>query len=131
MTLYLTLGGRPAIRQAVAAVLTEPMPEAGGGTVPAAAATAADDLTEFLVFLFGGAPIYEGPPISHTLAPYCADPGGYDRFVDRLARHLVGRNLPVRVEAELRVLLERVRRHVVGASCAAQMTGPAAQQTCA
>ncbi|MDN3719579.1 hypothetical protein QW131_11205 [Roseibium salinum] len=50
-----------------------------------------DDLSEFLIFLCGGAPFYDGEPVSRLLSPLCSSADTYQRFVDHLVAVLFRR----------------------------------------
>ena len=104
MTLYLELGGRAALRRAVLA--------AQGGDQPAPQATL-EDFVEFLVFLFGGAPVYEGPALHHTVAAICQGHSGFDRLVDDLTGALTGAPATAPLAHDVRRVLEQVRCHAV------------------
>jgi hypothetical protein len=104
MTLYLELGGRTAIRRAVLATQA--------GDQPAPQATL-EDLTEFLVFLFGGAPVYEGPALHHTVAAICQGHSGFDRLADELTEALTRSPATAALARDVRQVLEQVRCHAV------------------
>lgn len=104
MTLYLELGGRTAILNAVSAALA--------GTDATQPGTA-EDFTEFLVFLFGGAPVYEGPALHQTLGSVCRDHAGFDRLADALARALIRSPQTRPLDHDVRRTLEQIRCHAV------------------
>jgi hypothetical protein len=114
MTLYMKLGGRKTIMQAMPCLLSrldqDPCFNLGrfrqemGGS---------DDLTEFLVFLSGGAPFYDGRPICDLLSPICTDKEVYARFVDHLVAVLLGSRTETGDETELRQLMDKIRPHVL------------------
>ena len=116
MTLYLKLGGRPTFQEAIETLerrlkqdgkFSQPH---GGHVLPNA-----DELCEFLIFLFGGAPFYDGMPIDRVLRPLRLDDTRYDRFVDHVVIALTGGRPSVRNETQLRVVMEHIRPHVVNA----------------
>ncbi len=104
MTLYLELGGRTAILNAVSAALA--------GTDATQPGTA-EDFTELLVFLFGGAPVYEGPALHQTLGPVCRDHTGFDRLADALTRALIRSPQTRPLDHDVRRTLEQIRCHAV------------------
>ncbi|NBN63732.1 hypothetical protein GWI72_03765 [Microvirga tunisiensis] len=104
MTLYLELGGRAAIRRALEATLSGGHPEQ---------VEAREEFAEFLVFLFGGAPVYEGPALHQTVAPFCCGHQAYDRLVDALTEVLTASPQAAGLERDVRRALEQVRCHVV------------------
>ncbi len=71
------------------------------------------DLLEFLIFLAGGSPVYDGLPVSKMLSPLCPTNEAFDDFVDHVATSMIGTERPVRIEADLRLMLEHIRPHVV------------------
>ncbi len=95
MTLYLKLGGRTAIMRAM------PRLKARLEQDPCFDVTSflpefehSDDLTEFLIFLAGGAPFYDGKPVCELLAPICTCNNIYERFVDHLVAVIFDGALP-------------------------------------
>ena len=115
MTLYLKLGGRPAIVEAMRRLETlmmqeENLPHVDNET----SLEQSEELCEFLIFLSGGAPIYDSAPISEILGPVCPSDDSYDRFVDHLVTAMFGPRRAPRTEAELRLMMEHIRPHVVG-----------------
>ncbi|WP_269581655.1 Clp protease ClpP [Roseibium sp. Sym1] len=114
MTLYMKLGGRKMILQAMPHLLSrleqDPCFNLGNFRQEL---ERSDDLTEFLVFLSGGAPIYEGKPICDLLSPICTDREVYARFVDHLVAVLLGGSAATGDEADLRMLMDRLRPHVL------------------
>ncbi|SHM05807.1 globin family protein [Roseibium suaedae] len=114
MELYLSLGGRPAIAAAVERLDRRLRLDSGfgGGNRPLQASYA-EDLTEFLVFVTGGAPIYEGRPVSMLLRPLCPSPEAFEILVDHVVTVLIGRERRPAEEAQLRRLLEHVRPMVL------------------
>ncbi|WP_428644908.1 hypothetical protein [Roseibium sp.] len=114
MTLYMTLGGRKAILAAM------PRLQARLETDPCFDANRfrheferSEDLTEFLVFLFGGAPFYDGKPIPELLSPLCSCSDVYERFVDHLVTIFSRDTNTPETENDLRQLMERLRPHVL------------------
>ncbi len=72
-----------------------------------------DDLLEFLIFLSGGAPVYDGISVSRLLSPLCQTDEAYDLFVDHLATAMCVPERSPRLEVELRLMMEHIRVHVV------------------
>ncbi len=114
MTLYMTIGGRQAIVEALphlrARLETDPcfdmdrFQEEFG---------ASGDLAEFLIFLFGGAPSYDGKSVAALLSPLCTCSETYERFTDHLAVVFLSGNDTPEAETNLRDLMERLRPHVL------------------
>ncbi|MBD8890124.1 Clp protease ClpP [Roseibium litorale] len=116
MELYLTLGGRPAIAAAAERLNKRLRLDSGfGGSSRALPAPYLEDLTEFLVFVTGGAPVYEGRPVSKLLRPLCPSQEAFEVLVDHVVTVLIGRERRPTEEAQLRVLLEHVRPLVLSA----------------
>lgn len=114
MTLYLKLGGRPAFQEAIETL--ENKLRQDGAFRPSQDGRVlrySEELCEFLVFLFGGAPFYDGMPIGTVLEPLRLDDSRYDRFVDHVVNALGGNCSSVRNEAQMRVVMEHIRPHVV------------------
>lgn len=115
MTLYLKLGGRPAIVEAMRRLETLMIQEQNLPHVDSEASLEqSEELCEFLIFLSGGAPFYDNAPIGEILGPICPCDGSYDLFVDLLVTAMFGPRCAPRTEAELRLLMEHIRPHVVG-----------------
>lgn len=114
MTLYMKLGGRKAIMRAMPRLLSrlEQDPCFNLGAFRREFERS-DDLTEFLIFLSGGAPFYDGKPVCELLSPICTCAEVYERFVDHLVTVLFGGTQAVTDEADLRDLMDRVRPHVL------------------
>lgn len=114
MTLYMKLGGRKAIMRAMPHLLARL--EQDPCFTPRSFRQEferSDDLSEFLIFLSGGAPFYDGKPISALLSPICTCADIYERFVDHLVNVLIGGRPAAGDEADLRQLMERLRPHVL------------------
>lgn len=114
MTLYLKLGGREAVVRAM------PRLQARLEQDPCFDITAfrqeferPDDLTEFMIFLSGGAPFYDGKPICELLSPICTCPDIYERFVDHLVIVFFAGSRNERDETELRRLMDALRPQVL------------------
>ncbi|QFS99574.1 hypothetical protein FIV06_19240 [Labrenzia sp. THAF191b] len=114
MTLYMKLGGRTAIMRAMPRLkarleqdpcfdVTNFLPEFEHS----------DDLTEFLIFLAGGAPFYDGKPVCELLAPICTCNNIYERFVDHLVAVIFDGAPAPGDEEHLRELMSRLRPHVL------------------
>ncbi|WP_428524836.1 Clp protease ClpP [Roseibium sp.] len=114
MTLYMKIGGRKAVLAAVPA-LKERLDADPCFDLSALRGEfdTSGDLCEFLVFLFGGAPFYDGKPVTDLLSPLCDCDDVYGRFVDHLVAVLLRNALSEENEAELRSLMERLRPHVL------------------
>ncbi|MCV0426425.1 MAG: Clp protease ClpP [Roseibium sp.] len=114
MTLYLKLGGRKAIKRAMphlqARLEQDPCFDLGGFREEF---ERSDDLTEFLIFLSGGAPFYDGKPICDLLSPICTCSDVYERFVDHLVAVMFGGTYSKSDEASLRDLMNRLRPQVL------------------
>lgn len=114
MTLYLKLGGRPVFAQAVRTCLRLTCTDTGQSTEAAFTEAWKADLLEFLIYLYGGAPYYEGPLAADLFAPICPDHGAFDHFIDRLVAALMGERKTVKLETRLRLVLETIRPKVFG-----------------
>lgn len=115
MTLYLKLGGRPAIVEAMRKLETLMIQEENLPHVDSEASfEQSEELCEFLIFLSGGAPVYDNAPIGEILGPVCPCDDSYDLFVDHLVIAMIGPHRAPRTEAELRLMMEHIRPHVVG-----------------
>lgn len=114
MTLYMKLGGRKTIIQAMPRLQArlEQDPCFDLGRLRHGFARS-DDLCEFLIFLCGGAPFYDGEPVSRLLSPLCTSADTYERFVDHLVAVLFDGRGASRDEAELRDLMEQLRPRVL------------------
>lgn len=114
MTLYMKLGGRQAIAQAVPKLKhrleEDPCFDVAGFQSEFGAS---GDFTEFLVFLSGGAPFYEGKPISDLLSPLCTCADVYDRFVDHLVAVLFDGAAAADHEGDVRDLMARLQPRVL------------------
>lgn len=114
MTLYMKLGGRKAIMRAMPRLLARL--EQDSCFTPGSFRREferSDDLTEFLVFLSGGAPFYDGKPISELLSPICTCEDVFERFVDHMV-HVLFADRPAKAdETDLRLLMDRIRPHVL------------------
>ncbi len=114
MTLYMKLGGRKAIMGAMPSlkVRLEQDPAFNVDSFREEFEHS-ENLSEFLIFLAGGAPLYDGKPICELLSPLCRCSQSYDRFVDHLVAVFFGtRNAPAE-EDQLRDLMDRIRPQVL------------------
>mgnify|MGYP000061499597 CR=1 FL=1 len=120
MTLYMTLGGRNEIMRAMprlqARLEEDPCFDLAGFRQEF---ERSDDFAEFLIFLFGGAPFYEGKPVSALLSPLCTCADAYDRFVDHLVAVYFGVDGMADDEEVLRELMQRLRPQVLNPKPAA------------
>lgn len=114
MTLYMKLGGRKAIMEAMPHLLarleTDPCFDLD---TYRRQSERSEDLTEFLIFLSGGAPLYDGMSVTDLLSPICTGEKIYGRFVDHLVAVLVGDDLVDGEEDDLRQLMDQLRPHVL------------------
>lgn len=114
MTLYLKLGGRKAIMHAMprlqARLEQDPCFDLDGFRQEF---ECGDDLTEFLIFLSGGAPFYDGKPICELLSPICTCSNVYERFVDHLIAVILVEKGHQSDEKDFRELLSRLRPQVL------------------
>jgi len=114
MTLYLKLGGREAMMKAMprlrARLEQDPCFDISRLQKEF---ERADDFTEFLIFLVGGAPFYDGKPISELLSPICTCKDVYERFVDHLVMVLLAGKRSDRDEYDLRQLMTTLRPQVL------------------
>lgn len=119
MTMYFTIGGRPACARAVEQ-LEHHLSQDARFTLPKHDGRwcHADDFCEFLVFLAGGAPFYEGLPISQILGSFCPNNERYDHVAGLLASLLTGNAESAHLKPKLHAALEHLRPHVVAASAA-------------
>lgn len=120
MTLYYNLGGRRAIIQAMprlqARLEDDPCFDLSGFRDEF---ERSDDLSEFLVFLFGGAPVYDGKPVDSLLSPLCTCKEAYERLVDHLVAVFLNDRESRADEEDLRDLMERLRPRVLSPKPAA------------
>lgn len=114
MTLYLKIGGRPAFKEAMTRLEDRLSSDGSFGFAEQGGKLSnTDDLCEFLIFLSGGAPFYDGSPVAEILGPLRLSDARYDLFVDHLVDVLTGDLRSIRAETELRLVMEHVRPHVV------------------
>jgi truncated hemoglobin YjbI len=116
MTLYIELGGRSviehAVRQAVSAcALTNS--KSPGAFAPHKTAQATEDLIEFLTFLFGGSPFYEGQAIHQAFSCLCNSHPGFDEVRDVLLQELTRRPQTAGLRPQVHAALEQIRHHAV------------------
>ena len=114
MTLYLRLGGRAAIDEALFR-LRERL--SGDPAFKHAnfrgELQSRSDFAEFLVFLVGGAPFYDGRPVNELLSPLCDSEDLYDRFAGHIIDALRDFGCSKEDAQELRSLLLRLRPQVL------------------
>ncbi|MBO6894326.1 MAG: Clp protease ClpP [Roseibium sp.] len=114
MTLYMKLGGRQAIMRAMPSLKSrleqDPCFDLKGFRQEF---EHSDDLTEFLIFLSGGAPFYDGKPVSELLSPLCTCEDIYHRFVDHLVAVFFDNHRGESDEKGLRDLMDRLRPQVL------------------
>jgi hypothetical protein len=114
MTLYMKLGGRKAIMRAMPSLKVRLEQDScfdlDGFRQEF---DRSDDLTEFLIFLSGGAPFYDGKPVSELLSPLCTCADIYDRFVDHLVAVFFKDSRAGNDEQDLRALMNRLRPQVL------------------
>ncbi|MBO6756186.1 MAG: Clp protease ClpP [Roseibium sp.] len=126
MTMYLRLGGRPAVDQAVRRLVQQLAKDTADGARHAQTATVSqDDLAEFFIFLFGGAPIYDGPPPHVLIAPICPSVEAYPDFIGQL----VGAFGAPAEEQELRALMDRALLPVLSPPNAPSLHDPEQPQS--
>lgn len=114
MTLYMKLGGRRTINQMVPRLVDRLKQDSQFSAEASNQLLAVeDDLAEFLTFLFGGAPFYDGQPIADLLSPICKCVTTYDRFVDHLVAVLSNNDHTGTDAADLRILMDRLRPHIL------------------
>ncbi|GAA0771798.1 Clp protease ClpP [Roseibium denhamense] len=114
MTLYLSLGGRGAIEQAMPR-LKQQLKDDSCFDLSAFDKTfgGSDDLCEFLIFLLGGAPFYEGKPICDLLSPLCTCDDAYERFCDHLLSVFGPGTLSGAEVSSFRAILEELRPRIL------------------
>ncbi|MEO9527864.1 Clp protease ClpP [Roseibium sp.] len=114
MTLYMKLGGRKAIMQAMPALHArlDKDPCFDIATFRQEFERS-DDLTEFLIFLSGGAPFYDGKPVADLLSPICTGEDVYIRFVDHLVAVLFTERSTEDEKDALRQLMDQLRPQVL------------------
>jgi len=114
MTLYIELGGRKAIMQAMPHLQSrleqDPCFDLSKFRQEF---ERSDDLTEFMVFLFGGAPFYDGKPVDALLSPLCTCADVYERFVDHLVAVFFDQRTVPAAEESLRHLMDQLRPQVL------------------
>lgn len=114
MTLYMKLGGRKAVMQAMPRLKQRlEQDECFDLSGFREEFERSDDLTEFLIFLSGGAPFYDGKPVCELLSPICTCSDLYARFVDHLVGAFFGGKAGTGDETEFRRLLDRLRPQVL------------------
>ncbi|MEP4768430.1 MAG: Clp protease ClpP [Roseibium sp.] len=114
MTLYITLGGRKAILQAMPQLWTrleqDPCIDLGEFRKEYEQSS---DMCEFLVFLSGGAPFYDGKSVYELLSPLLTCTNVYDRFVDHLVVILSSESTTQKYESDLREAMSRLRPQIL------------------
>ncbi|CTQ54916.1 hypothetical protein LP7551_03455 [Roseibium album] len=114
MTLYLKLGGRKAILRAMPSLKARLEQDSCFNLESFRQEfERSDDLTEFLIFLSGGAPFYDGKPVSELLSPVCTCADIYERFVDHLVAVFFTGSRAASDEQELRALMKKLRPQVL------------------
>ncbi|MFN4127784.1 hypothetical protein [Pannonibacter indicus] len=116
MTLYIELGGRSVIERAVRQVVNARSGSQSGISgmfTPQQTAQASEDLTEFLTFLFGGSPIYEGPAIHLSFSCLCTSHAAFDEVRDLFTRELTLRPQTAGLRPQVHAALEQIRHHAV------------------
>lgn len=110
MTVYMNIGGRSAVETAISALKErlETDPCFNLSSLPNEF-DHSGDLCEFLVFLLGGAPIYNGRPAADLLSPICGCEDSYERFVDHLVAVFFGPQGFYEGEETLRTMMGRLR----------------------
>lgn len=124
MTLYIELGGRSVIERAVRHVLSVRLPNTSRPSdvmLPHQAELLREDLTEFLIFLFGGAPFYEGPAIHHAFSYICSSHSAFDEVREMFIQELTQRPQAAGLRAQVHAALEQIRHHAVRQPHPAQM----------
>ncbi|WP_417694547.1 hypothetical protein [Roseibium sp.] len=110
MTLYLDLGGRPALRHATTRLLTRlQLDPLFAETTLSHQNDLQEDLIEFLCFIFEGAPVYEGRTANEMLGPYCACDQTFDHLVDHIVTVLIGSTGASPLETTIRARFDRLR----------------------
>lgn len=116
MTLYLELGGRQTLETGLARLCSRlRLDPVLGPHARELEGQGRSDLCEFLAYLLGGAPVYEGTSVRTLLSPLCDCDETFDHLVDHLVTVLIGRTGDPRHEVELRLRLEYVRPMVLPA----------------
>ncbi len=115
MTLYLRLGGRPAVEAAVSSLLERlgDDPVFMTRNQVALKACPRESLTEFLVFIFAGAPTYEGNSLHEAHGGLVVTGAQLDRFIDHLVSIFSNDGRDTRISIETRFVLERVRQYLL------------------
>lgn len=115
MTLYLRLGGRPAIEAAVGTLLRRLREDSLFNEQPHAQQRLCprEGLAEFLVYIFAGSPTYEGRALGEAHGGLFLNNARYDRFVDHLVSIFSEDGGNARLAIETRYVLERVRPFVL------------------
>lgn len=124
MTLYIELGGRSVIERAVRQVLNVRLQNTSRPSdvmLPHQAELLREDLTEFLIFLFGGAPFYEGPAIHHAFSYICNSHSAFDEVRDMFIEELTPRPQTAGLRPQVHAALEQIRHHAVRQPHPAQM----------
>lgn len=114
MTLYLDLGGRPALKRSTERLIIRLQQDPIFAKAPPACPhVLKEDLTEFLVFLFGGAPFYEGHSAEEMLHPYCYNDRAFDAFVEHVIAVLIDPKHTFMLEQPVRCRLSTLREAVL------------------
>jgi len=114
MTLYMNIGGRAAIAKALALLKERLEADPCFDAAPVLDEVHdSSDFSEFLIFLTGGAPFYDGKPVSDLLAPLCGCKEIYGRFVDHLVATLLAGQAGGSDETSLRALMDRLQPQVL------------------
>ncbi len=120
MTLYMKIGGRSAVSGAMSSLRerldADPLFELSAFRTDF---DRSSDLCEFLVFLFGGAPFYDGKPVSDLLSPLCRCADAYERFVDHLEAVFFGSAGATEDKDDLRAIMANLRPRVLAPKPAA------------
>lgn len=115
MTLYLKLGGRPAVEAAVSTLLERLSkdPVFTRRQQGALKTCPREGLIEFLVFIFAGAPTYEGNSLHEAHGGLVVTGAQLDRFIDHLVSIFSDDGKDARISIETRLVLERVRQYLL------------------
>ncbi|WP_196223264.1 hypothetical protein [Roseibium sp. RKSG952] len=106
------IGGRPALEQALVELRFKLRADAGFSFLTQPEHYLSNgDLCEFLVFLCGGAPLYEGLPVNVVFGPLCPTHDAFDAFSGHLARSVCKGD--IQVENDIVDLLNKVRPSIL------------------
>ncbi|MXN64125.1 hypothetical protein GR183_04360 [Stappia sp. GBMRC 2046] len=114
MTLYLRLGGRPALERAVGEVMARLVkdPLFMSRNQVRLRICPRDALIDFLTYLTGGSPTFDGAPLGYVHDGLFISEQQYGRFAQHLVSVLGRDGADPRAATEFRYILDRVRPYL-------------------